>query len=335
MPYAGGRLTHIVCAGVLLCMLGLPVASLCRTNADHPASGPIGPMKVAITVDDIPENGPPTPGFSRTAIAHRIIEVLKDYHINHVYGFANGNFLREHPDELGILKEWLAAGNALGNHTFSHLDLNRADFHTYVANVAAEESLLSRLVGPSSGKRHSLFFRYPYLDEGDDLAKRDSVRAYLAERGYRIAEVTTDYNDWAWNCAYARGLSQRNNEEMERLKDQVAESADRHLRSSSATAKLMFGRDIPHIMLIHMCYFTAVTLDMLLTRWHAQGVEFVSLEEALADPVYSINPNLAYKNGLHFLDQIAKARHLDVQQIEDTPDSLDGLRQVCRNLPRK
>ena len=327
-------MTNIVRVGILLFLAGLPAVVLRHLNAGPPAIGPVAPMKLAITVDDLPENGPALPGVSRAATAHRIIEILRDHHIEHVYGFANGHSLKDHPEESGIFKEWLSAGNALGNHTFSHMDLNRADFQSYVDNVAAEESLLDQLTGSSSGKRTDLFFRYPYLNEGDDLAKRDSVRAYLNEKGYRIAEVTTDYNDWAWNCAYARGLFQRNDAEMAWLTNHVAESADRHLRSSSDTAKRLFGRDIPHIMLIHMCHFTALTLDSLLRRWHDEGVEFVSLEAALADPVYSINPNIAYKNGLHFLDQIATSRNIKLQELDDIPYSLDGLKHVCRDLGR-
>ena len=44
------------------------------------------------------------------------------------------------------------------------------------------------------------------------------------------------------------------------------------------------GRDIPHILLIHVGAFTALTLDAVLKDWRSRGVEFISLEEALADP---------------------------------------------------
>ena len=43
------------------------------------------------------------------------------------------------------------------------------------------------------------WLRYPYLREGDTLEKRRAVRHALGERGYRIAQVTMSFDDWAYN----------------------------------------------------------------------------------------------------------------------------------------
>jgi hypothetical protein len=42
------------------------------------------------------------------------------------------------------------------------------------------------------------------LWEGDTLEKRRAVRAYLKEHGYRVAQVSLDFEDYAWNDAYSR-----------------------------------------------------------------------------------------------------------------------------------
>ena len=287
------------------------------------------PVKVAITVDDIPEHGDLPPGISREDVSRGILRALKENGVDHAYGFSNGYFMHDDPEEIDILKEWLIAGYPLGNHTYSHPNLNEVTSSSYITNIAKQDRLLQTLAtfSPLIQKRH--VFRYPFLDEGSTLAKRNAVRAYLARNGYRIAEVTIDYFDWAWTDAYARCVGKHDDKTIQWLKDHVAESADRHLRDSSTNAKLLFNRDIAQILLIHIALFNTLTLDKILKDWRAHGVQFVSLDEALSDPVYAINPNLAYKDGRSFLDQVAEAR-----KIEITPDdptySIERLNKICK-----
>lgn len=316
---------------VIVLLSGLTVilfAPHAQAAGSFDSSAPIGPMKVSITVDDLPEHDGHVFGVSREEIAHEVIKALKNNRIEQVYGFANGYFMRYQPEEVSILKEWLLSGHFLGNHTFGHLDLDRFDANVYIADINEEESLLQKLEA-SVGRPSRLMFRYPYLDEGDDLSKRNSVRNYLAKNGYQVAQVTVDYQDWAWNRAYSRCVSQNNTEKAVWLKAHVSESSDTKLRDSKAIAELLFGRDIPHILLVHMSYFNAATLDDLLKHWRGKGVEFVQLEDTLKDPVYRTNPNLAYSDGLTFLEQIAKARGVDIGRFQDPIYPFDFLNRIC------
>jgi peptidoglycan/xylan/chitin deacetylase (PgdA/CDA1 family) len=172
-------------------------------------------------------------------------------------------------------------------------------------------------------------FRYPFLEEGSTLEKRNAVRSYLARNGYRIAEVTIDYYDWAWIDAYARCVGKHDDRTVQWLKDHVVESADRFLHASSANAKLLFNRDIPQILLVHIAWFNALTLDKILKDWRAQGVQFVSLDEALSDPVYAMNPNLVSEGGRSFLEQFAEARKIGITP-EDPTYSFESLNKMCR-----
>jgi peptidoglycan-N-acetylglucosamine deacetylase len=290
---------------------------------------PIGPIKVAITVDDIPEHGDLPPGVSREDISRGLLKVFKENGIDHVYGFTNGGFMEDSPEEIGILKEWLIAGYPLGNHTYTHPNLNSVTTSSYLADIEKQDKLLQTLASfsPLIQKRH--VFRYPFLDEGSTLAKRNAVRDYLAANGYRIAEVTIDYDDWAWTDAYTRCVAKHDDKTVQWLKDHIAESADRTLRDSNSNAKLLFNRQIPQILLIHIAVFNALTLDKILKDWRANGVQFVSLDEALSDPAYAINPNLVYDGGRGFLEQIAEARKITIVQ-EDPAYSIESLNKICK-----
>jgi len=267
--------------------------------------------------------------------ARALIAALKANGIGNAYGFTNGNFMEEHPEEIAIFKQWLSAGYPLGNHTYNHPNLNQISTRAYIANIAKQDRLLAALANFSPLTKKRRVFRYPYLDEGNTLKKRNAVRAYLAKNGYRIAEVTTDYYDWAWTDAYTRCLAQHDDKSVAWLKDHVIDSADRHLRGANELSQLLFKRRIPHILLVHDGSFDTVTLGAILKHWHAQGVQFVSLDEALADPVYQINPNLAYSDGRNFLEQIAESRGIDASSFDDSTYTIERVNEVCKAAPSK
>ncbi len=306
-----------------------PVISARPGDGDQSLSG----TRVAITIDDIPDHGDLLPDMSREDIARGMVKILKDNGIAHAYGFANGDFPRDNPDELAILKIWLSAGYPLGNHTFDHADLNQIGAINFIADISKQDRLLATLAGYSPLAKERRVFRYPYMDEGNTLAKRDKVRRYLASQGYQIAEVTADYDDWAWTDAYSRCRRLHDGRSIAWLKDNVVKSADERLRESNLIAERLFGRRIAQILLIHDGSFDVLTLDGILKHWRAEGVEFLSLKDALNDPVYRINPNVAYNDKLTFLKQVAKARHAEIGDLEDPADKIDRINDVCKAAP--
>jgi len=100
-----------------------------------------------------------------------------------------------------VLKAWVDGGNYLGNHTYSHLDLAKVTAEQFIADIEKMDRVLRSLASPAPIVK---MFRYPYLSEGDTLEKRNKVRDYLNSKGYRIAQVTVDFADWAWTDAYMR-----------------------------------------------------------------------------------------------------------------------------------
>ena len=57
------------------------------------------------------------------------------------------------------------------------------------------------------GKGDGHWLRYPFLHEGDTLEKRRAVRAWLFAHGYKVAEVSMDFEDYLWNEPYARCMA--------------------------------------------------------------------------------------------------------------------------------
>ena len=283
-------------------------------------------VRVAITVDDLPTHGDPFPGIDRDAISRAILAALANNNVKGAWGFTNEAWDEK---EMDILREWLSAGYPLGNHTFSHLDLDNVDVHTYTSDIAHQDLILGSLASFSPLIAKRKMFRYPFLAEGSSLTKRNEVRRYLFSKGYLVAEVTTDYLDWTWTDAYRRCLIHHDQRSIEWLRAHVNDAADRYLSLSVEMAKKLFHRDIDQILLIHIGAFDALTLDGMLREWRSKGVKLIPLEEALKDPVYKLNPNLPNEGGLSFLEQIAEARDFDTRPFVETTYTIESLKRVC------
>jgi len=297
-------------------------------------------VRLAITIDDFPENGKLVAGWTRDSVVDAVIAALKKNHVRQVYGFALGSFASAHPEEQSVLTRWLAAGNALGNHTYDHPHLNSVSADAYIAGIEREDRLLAALDGGGQTERQRRTFRYPYLDEGDTLAKRDAVREFLFQNGYRVAEVTANYDDWDWTTAYARCAALNDDAAVEALKSRVIAAADARLMDSVRLSRRLFHRDAPQILLMHLSPFTARTLDVVLSHWASEGVRFISLDEALSDRVFAINPNLPDEcascvgdHGRPFFEQIALSRGIDVRDYRNIEFSVAGIDRICTSPP--
>lgn len=295
---------------------------------------PLEPMAVAITVDDLPAHGETLPGITRLDIISRVIEALTASRVGEVYGFTNGGSLDGRTDDAAVLRAWLKAGYPLGNHTATHMDLTASSAQAFIADIERADRLVASLAPISPTVKDRRLFRYPYLREGETEQKRNAVRDYLLNHGYRIAPVTIDYSDWAWTNAYTRCHANADGQAIAWLNQHVVEAARRSLRHARQLARRVVGRDIKHILLIHAGLFTGLTLPDVLNAMKADGVAVIDLERALADPVYQINPKVATQQGMTFLEQLARMKGISDPGADDayTPEKLE---RVCNPRAEK
>jgi len=287
-------------------------------------------MKVAVTVDDVPAHGDLLPGTTRLQTNKSILNTLKANGLTKVYGFANGKDAVVSADAMQSLNAWLLAKYPLGNHTFSHSDLDQTGTIKYLSDIQRMQHLLSELAPEPPNRSDFTFFRYPYLHEGATLEQRHTVRKFLFDNRYRIAEVTVDWDDWAWNDAYTRCARRHDDKSITWLKREVIITAENQLRNSKRAARQLFNRDIAQILLLHDSMFTAAILDSLLRDLRHKGVAFISLDYASKDPVYDIDPGVTPSDGGTFLSRIALARHVDIGYVVDTSHMPSSLNAVCK-----
>ncbi len=310
----------LVAASAFAGILSVPAQPAHPVPYAHLSRHPV----VALTFDDLPSAGGLAPGETRVGIVTRLAAELRAAHLEGTYGFVIGSDLEDDDDAQQALRIWLDAGMNIGNHTWSHPSLTTLTAPAYERDIARNEPTLQRY----AGHRNWHWFRYPYLDEGDTVAKRDSVRAWLQNHGYRIAQVTLTFQDDDFSDPYDRCTAQHNDAAIAWLKQSYMENVAEFIRLGREEQRLAFGREIPNVLLLHATRFTTLMLPSLLDLLHQQGFRFASLESVLSDSAYSLDPHAGVVNGGPFQNLFLNARHLKYPPFK--PEPTEQLDSLCR-----
>jgi peptidoglycan-N-acetylglucosamine deacetylase len=279
---------------------------------------------VALTFDDLPAGGGLPESETRTAILGRLAAELNAARLKGTYGFVNAADLEGDPDTQQALHDWVGAGMNIGNHTWSHLVLTDVTAETFQQDIARNEPALRQY----ADGRDWHWFRYPALEEGDTLAKRDSVRAWLREHGYRIAEVTLTIQDDDWSDPYNRCVAKHDEAGIAWLKQSYLENAQEFIRLGREEQKIAFGHEIPNVLLLHDTDFTTLMLPRLLQMLHQEGFRFAPLAKVLRNPAYSLDPRAGLPNGGTFPSLFLNSRHLKWPVFLPEPEG--KLDSMCR-----
>jgi peptidoglycan-N-acetylglucosamine deacetylase len=265
-------------------------------------------VQVAVTVDDLPAHGPPLPGVSRLTVVERLLAAFAAHKLPAVHGFVNGKLVDDDPALEVVLRRWVDAGQALGNHSWSHPALNSTSLKAYLADIRRGEGIIARVAPGQAWK----VFRYPFLQKGDTVQKRDGVRRFLAHEGYTVAEVTIDADDWAYNPPYVRCTARGDEASLATLRRSFIHEHVEELRRVRAITRRLAGRDVPQVLLIHAGVADADVIEALLTAFEAEGARWVPLRTALADPFYAPARHAPVKSGSSLPYVLARERGLRI-----------------------
>lgn len=281
-------------------------------------------QKVAVTFDDLPLNGELPAGLTRVEVTRNTLAVLKNRHVPPAYGFVNAKKLEGNADAADALKIW-AAAEPFGNHTYSHMDLNVNPPEAFEREIEQNEPALELLASKEANWR---WLRYPFLREGDTVEKRRAVREYLQAHQYRVAQVTLDWEDYLWNTPYARCSAKNDAKSIAWLRSSYLETADAYLDAGREAAKLVYGHDINHVLLLHLGAFSSAILPDVLDLLKKKGFTLTTLDDAESDPAYAGDPDAGSKYGGTMLELWLEARQIKYPAVPPKP--YQQLRDICK-----
>lgn len=273
-----------------LCQLIMAVMllALCSggVRAQVLSDGTAQQKAIAVTIDDLPLNGPPLEIGRLRAMTDKLLSGIRRHQIPAV-GFVNESLLYvpgETEARIALLRAWADAGVELGNHTFSHLGFRGASLASYQDDFIRGDTVTRMLLKEKN--RQVRYFRHPFLQMGATRELEQSFEEFLAERGYRAAPVTIDTLDWMFLAAYARARAQGDAAMAKRVSDEYLKYVGLKFDFCERASAELFGRPVRHILLLHANELNADNFDGLVQVIKGKGYQFITLERALEDPAY-------------------------------------------------
>jgi peptidoglycan/xylan/chitin deacetylase (PgdA/CDA1 family) len=271
---------------------------------------------VAITVDDLPFAG----DGAAADISAFNLDLLAAFQAHHVP--VTGFVIQKRVESLGlasgtrILKEWIARGFDLGNHTYSHPDINDLSAGQIEDEIVRGESTVAPLM-LEAGKKLTLF-RFPYNHTGDTQAKHDEIAAFLMQRGYRLATCTIDTSDYVFNDAYVQMLAKNDQAAAHQLRLDYLAYTSAEIDYYAALNKQVFGYEPPQVMLLHDNRLNADVIEQVLRLFEEKQYKFVHLDRAQADAAYRTPDTYVTKFGPMWGYRWAKERNVKVNGSLET-----------------
>jgi peptidoglycan/xylan/chitin deacetylase (PgdA/CDA1 family) len=260
--------------------------------------------EVAITFDDLPDVGENAIEVQES-LTPRLLDELKNENVPAI-GFVNEDKL-EDARHVALIQQWLDAAEAIGNHTYSHIDLNQVPLEQFEEDVLRGEAITRSMTSLQ-------WFRHPYLDTGETLAKRDEADAFLAAHGYRVAPVTIDSSEWIYDQAYDRAAWWRR----PALRRSYVRYMRRRFEWAEAMSQLVFHRDIAQILLLHASTLNADAFPELAAMMRARGYRFIAIDDAFRDNAYA-TPERWTGGGVGWLERWGVARGIAPGRFEHDP----------------
>jgi peptidoglycan/xylan/chitin deacetylase (PgdA/CDA1 family) len=289
------------CAAKLEAVLPEMARALAQHDKADNGARPLDGIQVALTINDLSlgEVGKLEEDYIEGVTKDRkyfdkLLEALERNQMPPTVGFVVGKYF-----DAQLQQEWLRRGNLMGNMTYSFKILRRTTPQEFIRDVEMNDRLLAPLWHRYQPQKK--YFRYPrfrsWTPEGD------RIQAALKRAGYLEVPATIDPRDDQFNNVYRGALEAGDQSCARLLKVYFRTLLLRRTLKARQVAELLVGRDIKHILVLRANRFTCENLADILAWYKQLGVRFITIDEALSDPIYSSKAPLQIMSEARNLEQ--------------------------------
>jgi len=192
-----------------------------------------------------------------------------------------------------LIAAWDRAGHLIGNHSYSHLYFNASTDTDVSKKVTLAEFEADALKNEPFVRPYHHFtrlFRYPYFKEGDTVEKRDGMRAFLQEHGYRVGRATIDASDWAISGRLEKREKANVHADLSGYRDFFLQHIWERAQFYDSLAQRVLARLVRHTVLLHHNALNALFLADLIAMFRKKGWKPVDADYAFKDEVYDRQP---------------------------------------------
>lgn len=257
---------------------------------------PLHAQHIAITLDDLPyvlrSRTTPQEGMK---IVRDVNAALKAHDII-AMGFAIGNQINK--ETAPAMDAFARAGHTVGNHSWSHPDYDTLTRWSFWRETRRTDRALRPWM------QDQKYYRFPFLREGKTDKTKRAAEKVLENQGYTNVPVTIDNDEWRFNLDYVNALDMGDQRGAQRIAKEYLAHMKERTTHFQALAKQGLGRDVSHILLLHMNKINADHLEDLLAWYAANGWTFITVEQALRDPLFTAPDIYTVPRGLSQIERV-------------------------------
>ena len=192
----------------------------------------------------------------------------------------------DQPSGRDLIHAWDDAGHLIGNHSYSHLNFDMVSLSAFEGDALRNEPLVRPY------QHFTPLFRYPFFKEGNTAEKRDGMRAFLADRGYRLGRATVDSSDWAISARLEKRIQADPSADVSAYRSFFLQHIWDRAQYYDFLAQRVLGRSVRHTVLLHHNALNALFLGDLIAMFIARRWNPIDADVAYQDPVYARQPHV-------------------------------------------
>lgn len=279
--------------------------------------------EVAVTFDDLPAPSDSVVSYTPEALqamTARLLAELKEYHVPAI-GFVNEDKLNrgDFSQRVDLLKMWVNVGFALGNHTYSHVDIDTTPLAAYELDFLRGEQVTEPLL-LARGMRER-YFRYPFLDVGKTMETARAFQQFLKRQGYAVVPVTIDNQEYMFAAVYAHAMAAGDTETADRVAASFLSYMSGVFDYFEKFSKETLGYEPRQVLLLHADELDTDEMGNLVKMMRSRGYRFISLRDALRDPAYRLPDRYddAMDGGVSWVEHWAYTLHKNIPDGPNPP----------------
>lgn len=251
-------------------------------------SRPLAGLELALTINEMlkshasPEENPDDWCYAENSPENldKLINALKENSMPPTVSFVVGR-----DADMSVQERWLQSGNLVGNMTYSRIRVRKKSAASYVEDVERNDQLLAPLWEKYPHEKK--YFRFIRLNPGPDRQKQAEIRNYLKRKDYVEVPATIYSPDRKLSQVYCSALARGDQTCANYIKASLKSFLlDSTLRARNLAGKI-HGQEARHILVVGANQLICDSLGDILRLYKGLGARFISLDEALKDPLYS------------------------------------------------
>ena len=291
----------------------------------------VAQRSVAITIDDVPN----TRLFETSNFSSLLQKKLDSLHIPIAIFINEGNLGQ--PEALesnkNLLKTWLVKDYiTAGNHGYAHKNYVDAGFEAFKEDVLNGEIVTKELL--KQQHQELKYFRFPFNGAGNDSLEQLKALQFLKEKKYISTPYTVESEDWLHAILYDKALAAGDTKKASWIGAQYVDFTLRLFAYFDNLSLSIYNRSISQIYLCHDNKLNADYLSEIVSQLKNRKCKFVSLDEAMEDPVYKSPLHYYGKNGFSWVYRWIPDVEMRKKLMREEPAN-EKIRQAFEGMNKK